>query len=120
MSQSEIMAQLAEMERHRAEARREHRTELKQLADKFERGLSELAAVVREQNGSIGAIKLKMAGDDREREVVAKAAADLKAAKEERQKSLGWKIKAVATVCGSFAALATVAGVLAQLLYHGH
>jgi hypothetical protein len=118
MSQSEIMAQLAEMERHRADARKEHRSELAKLSDEFKRGLSDLAAVVRQQNGSIAEIKLKMAREEGQREEVARATALVKAAKEDRQKSLSWKIKVAASLAGIAATLATAAGVLAQLIYH--
>jgi anti-sigma-K factor RskA len=118
MSESEVMAQLAAMERHRAEARKEHRTELSKLSDEFKRGLSDLAGVVREQNGSIAEIRLKMAREEGQREEVARAAALVKAAKEDRQKSLSWKVKVAGGVAGIAATLATAAGVLAQLIYH--
>jgi hypothetical protein len=106
-----ILKRLDDMDRQRLEARREHRSEQKRVED----GIRDLTVVM---NGRITQIEIKMAGDAAVREKVAHDAAELRAAKEVRQKSFGWKVGVIASACAGIAALTTAASIIGQLIVH--
>lgn len=106
-----IMPRLDEQDRKRDAARKEHRQELQRV----ENGLLELTKTL---NGRLSKIESERLREEGQRAEVARAAAEVKAAKEDRQRSLAWKIKVAAGASGALAGLVTAAGVLAQLIYH--
>lgn len=101
-----IIPRLDAMERHREEARSEHSKDMQAIR-------SDINNLANKINGRITQIEIRMAGDDRERKVVARELLD-------RQKSRAWWVGVLAAFAGSAAAIATIAGVLSQLIYHGH
>lgn len=118
MSRDEVVDMLAEMDRHREEARKEQRDWQRALRKEFRDLILRVEQRVIEQNSSIKRIDLERAKEAGARDEVARAAALVKATKEERQKSLRWKITAAGIAAASIGGVATAAGVLAQLVYH--